>query len=293
MYEYKSLAELLSLAKDNGLRLHDIALRREAEVSEQSEEALLQKMEARLDVFRESIEAGLSDGAPSRSGLTGGDALRLARKKASLLGPIARKAQLYALATSEANAKMFRIVACPTAGACGIVPGVLAALMEEKNISRSEATQALFTAAAIGDVIARNASIAGAVGGCQAECGTAAAMAAALATELSGGTDEESLEAMSLALKNTLGLTCDPVAGLVEVPCVKRNAALAVLAVGAAEMALAGIKSFIPPDEVIAAMAAIGRAMPVTLKETSEGGLAKTPTAQATAKRLRQEMNQA
>lgn len=293
MYEYRTLEELRTLAKSHGVRLHDITLRHEAEVSEASEASLLKKMEARIEVFRESIEAGLHDAAPSRSGLTGGDAVKLAQKKATLLGPIAQKAQMYALATSEANAKMFRIVACPTAGACGIVPGVMAALIEEKHVTREAATLALFTGAAIGEVIARSASIAGAVGGCQAECGTAAAMAAAIATELAGGTDEEALEAMALAMKNTLGLTCDPVAGLVEVPCVKRNAALAVLAVGAAQMALAGIKSFIPPDEVIAAMAAIGRAMPVSLKETSEGGLAKTPTAQATAKRLQQEMNQA
>ena len=257
------------------------------ETSEQTETAVRQCMASRLEVFRESIEAGLSDTGTSVSGLVGGDADKLAHSSGRLLGSLARKAEMYALAVSEANAKMFKIVACPTAGSCGIVPAVLTAVSEELGTSPQENVEALFTAAGIGAVVARNASVAGAVGGCQAECGAAAA-----AAQLAGGSDDAVLQAMALCMKNTLGLACDPVAGLVEVPCVKRNACLAVMAVGAAEMALAGIRSVIPPDEVISAMAEIGRMMPVALKETSDGGLARTETGKAVARRLEKEMKE-
>lgn len=188
---------------------------------------------------------------------------------------------------------MFKVVACPTAGSCGIVPAVLTAVSEALGTSEDANVDALFTAAGIGEVVARNACVAGAVGGCQAECGTAAAMAAAAATQLAGGSNDAILQAMALCMKNTLGLACDPVAGLVEVPCVKRNACLAVMALAAAEMALAGVRSMIPPDEVVEAMAEIGRMMPVALKETSDGGLARTPSGIAAAKRLEQEMRNA
>ena len=181
---------------------------------------------------------------------------------------------------------MFKIVACPTAGSCGILPAALIATAEILGKSDEECLRPLFTAAGIGAVVARNASVAGAVGGCQAECGSAAAMAAAAVAELAGSTNEQILHAFALCMKNTLGLACDPVAGLVEVPCVKRNGVYAVMAVTAAEMALAGIKSVIPPDEVIEAMDRIGRNMPVALKETAEGGLAKTRTGMEITKRL-------
>ena len=222
--------------------------------------------------------------------MVGGDAEKLLQSQAKLLGPLARKAAVYALAVSEANAKMFKIVACPTAGSCGIVPAVMIAAAEELDIDKDTCVNALFTAAGIGAVVARNASVAGAVGGCQAECGTAAAMGAAAVAEMAGGSNDEIMQAFALCMKNTLGLACDPVAGLVEVPCVKRNACYAVLAITAAEMALAGIKSVIPPDEVVEAMAEIGRLMPVALKETSDGGLAKTPTGRAIAERLEKAM---
>lgn len=289
-YEYKTLHELMEQAAAHQLSLSEITMRHEMETSEQTEEAVRALMASRLDVFHESIQAGLEDKGKSVSGLVGGDAEKLLQSQAKLLGPLARKAAVYALAVSEANAKMFKIVACPTAGSCGIVPAVMIAAAEELDIDKDTCVNALFTAAGIGAVVARNASVAGAVGGCQAECGTAAAMGAAAVAEMAGGSNDEIMQAFALCMKNTLGLACDPVAGLVEVPCVKRNACYAVLAITAAEMALAGIKSVIPPDEVVEAMAEIGRLMPVALKETSDGGLAKTPTGRAIAERLEKAM---
>ena len=289
-YEYKTLHELMERAAAQQLSLSEICIRHEMETSEQTEEAVRALMASRLDVFHESIQAGLEDKGKSVSGLVGGDAEKLLQSQAKLLGPLARKAAVYALAVSEANAKMFKIVACPTAGSCGIVPAVMIATAEELDIDKDTCVNALFTAAGIGAVVARNASVAGAVGGCQAECGTAAAMGAAAVAEMAGGSNDEIMQAFALCMKNTLGLACDPVAGLVEVPCVKRNACYAVLAITAAEMALASIKSVIPPDEVVEAMAEIGRLMPVALKETSDGGLAKTPTGRAIAERLEKAM---
>lgn len=291
-YEYKTLRELMETAEKENLTLAEVVIRHEMETSEQSEELIRRRMESRLTVFHESIAAGMNDAGKSVSGLVGGDAARLFHGKAKLMGPLARKAAVYALAVSEANAKMYKIVACPTAGSCGIVPAVMTAAAEELGTDMRTSVNALFTAAGIGAVVSRNASVAGAVGGCQAECGTAAAMAAAAAAEMAGGTNDEILQAFALCMKNTLGLACDPVAGLVEVPCVKRNACYAVLAITAAEMALSGIRSVIPPDEVIDAMADIGRMMPVALKETSDGGLAKTPTGKAIAKRLEEAMKE-
>lgn len=289
-YEYKTLHELMETATKLNLSLSEVVVRHEMETSEQTEEAVRQRMEGRLAVFKESIDAGLGDTEKSVSGLVGGDADKLLKAVPKLLGTLAKKAAVYALAVSEANAKMFKIVACPTAGSCGIVPAVMTAVAEELNVETQASVSALFTAAGIGAVVSRNASVAGAVGGCQAECGTAAAMAAAAAAEMAGGTNEQILHAFALCMKNTLGLACDPVAGLVEVPCVKRNACYAVLAITAAEMALAGVKSVIPPDEVIEAMNEIGRMMPVALKETSDGGLAKTATGKAIAARLEKAM---
>ena len=283
-YEYNSLHDLLTLAEKEGTTLADIVVRHEVESSEVSEEKVRAMMDSRLDVFQESIDAGMNDPGKSVSGLVGGDAHKLAESTPTLLGALAHKAAIYALAVSEANAKMFKIVACPTAGSCGIVPAVMMAEAETLNISREVMVNALFIASGIGAVVSHNATVAGAVGGCQAECGTAAA------ASMAGGSNDTILQAFALCLKNTLGLACDPVAGLVEVPCVKRNAVFAVEALAAAEMALAGIQSVIPPDEVITAMAEIGRIMPVALKETSDGGLARTETGKAIAARLEKAM---
>lgn len=262
-YEYKTLHDLATLADRYGISLSEAALRHEMETAETDEKTVRATMAERLAVFHESIQFGLKNSEKSVSGLVGGDAAKLSDKGPLLLGSLAHKAATYAIAVNEANAKMFKIVACPTAGSCGILP-----------------------AAAVGSVVARNASVAGAVGGCQAECGSAAAMAAAAVTELAGGTNDEVLQAFALAMKNILGLACDPVAGLVEVPCVKRNGIFSVIAITAAEMALAGVKSVIPPDEVIEALDEIGRIMPVSLKETAEGGLAKTKTGMEITRRL-------
>ena len=284
-YEYTTLQELAYVARKHGITLSEAALRHETETSECTVEEVRETMAERLNVFHESIKSGLEDTGKSVSGLVGGDAAKMAAKGPRLLGTAAHKAATYAVAINEANAKMFKIVACPTAGSCGILPAAVIAVAETEGFTDDDCLNPLFTAAGIGAVVARNASVAGAVGGCQAECGSAAAMA-----ELMGGTNDEVLQAFALAMKNILGLACDPVAGLVEVPCVKRNGVFAVIALTAAEMALAGVRSVIPPDEVIAAMDEIGRLLPVSLKETADGGLAKTETGKAIAERLSAEV---
>jgi len=193
----------------------------------------------------------------------------------------------YALAVAEVNASMGRIVAAPTAGSCGVLPGVLFSVGEIRGADDSELVDALFAAGGVGAVIARSSTLAGAAGGCQAECGAAAAMAAAAAVQIAGGAPEQCANGVALAFKGLLGLVCDPVAGLVEVPCIKRNATSVAVALAAADMALAGIRSVIPADEVIQAMGAIGRELPASLRETALGGLAATPT----GKRIASEMN--
>jgi len=255
-----------------------------------TEAEVLERMRKALHVMKEAIEYGLT-GVRSTGGLAGGDGLRLkkwqeSRKNMSLLGPLASKAATYALAANEANAAMGRICAAPTAGSSGVLPGVLYAMAEERGIDEDDLCLALATAGAIGMVIASRASLSGAEGGCQAECGSASAMAAGAVVDLLGGTPEQAGHAVALALKNLLGLVCDPVAGLVEVPCVKRNAGAAAIALLAAEMALSGIKSVIPVDEVIDAMAEVGQAMSPSLRETAKGGLAVTPTGLECAERI-------
>ena len=197
----------------------------------------------------------------------------------NICGRLFGSAMVKALAVSELNAAMGKIVAAPTAGSCGIIPAAVLTMQEEHHLSEDITVRALFTASAIGMVIAQNASISGAEGGCQAECGSASAMAAAALVEMAGGTPQQVSHACAIALKNILGLVCDPVAGLVEIPCIKRNAMGTANAFVAAELALAGIESAIPADEVIVAMKRIGDLLPVSLKETADGGLADTPTA--------------
>ena len=220
----------------------------------------------------------------SVSGLTGGSAWKMKQQVdagKNICGSLFGHAMTMALAVSETNACMGKIVAAPTAGSCGILPAVLLSVMEEKNIPEEDVVMSLFTASALGLVIANKASIAGAEGGCQAECGSASAMAAGALVEMCGGTPQMVADACAIAIKNILGLVCDPVAGLVEIPCIKRNAMGTANAFTAAELALAGITSAIPVDEVIWAMKKVGDSMAVTLKETGEGGLAATPTGKA------------
>ena len=236
--------------------------------------ATLARMRRTLAVMRESIAEGLNPALRSVSGRVGGQAAKMNdpqnRSRFGLMG----KACAYALAVSESNACMGKIVAAPTAGSCGILPGVLFAAQEECGFSEEALVEALFCAAAIGRVIATQATISGAEGGCQAECGSAAGMAAAAVCELYGGTPEQAADACAFALMNSLGLVCDPVHGLVEIPCVYRNVGGASQALSAAHMALSGVPCPIPCDEVIAAMKEIGDTMPQTLRETGEGGCA-------------------
>lgn len=290
MKDYHSIEELFAEADRCHCSPGVLACRREAEASDKTYEEVWNRMKGMLPVFEHAIRRGLADRTKSPSGMIGGDANRMYRQKMRFLSPLCQKACAYALAVAEANAKMYRIVACPTAGSCGIVPAVLAAVGEEIHATDDEYTRALFVTGAVGRIVAEKASIAGAVGGCQAECGTAIGMAAAGVVDLLGGTTEEMGDALALGIKNILGLVCDPVGGLVEVPCVKRNSFDAVIALTAAEMAMGGIHSVIPPDEVIEAMGQIGKLIPKSLRETSLAGLAVTPTAQRITKELERKM---
>ena len=282
--KYLSIAELVDQATAQGERISQIVLRDQAEQMDTEPQVLFRKMRENYHVMQESIQKGADPDIKSTSGLTGGDAWKLYsvyEKKKSLTGSFMAGAMWRALAVSELNAAMGRIVAAPTAGSCGILPAAIVTMQEEYSLDEYDCVMALFTASAVGMVIGNNASLAGASGGCQAECGSASAMAAAAIVELAGGTPQMSGEACAIAIKNILGLVCDPVAGLVEIPCIKRNAGSVTTAFMAAELALAGITSHIPADETILAMKRIGDTMPASLRETAEGGLAMTPTGQA------------
>ena len=278
---FRNVAELVELAETRQVKIAEVMIQQEMEVTGRTREEVIQFMDRNLTVKEEAIERGLK-GVKSHSGLTGGDAVLLQeyiKKGKSLSGEVLLDGVSKAVATNEVNAAMGTICATPTAGSAGVVPGTLFAVKEKLNPSRQEMIEFLFTSGAFGFVVANNASISGAAGGCQAEVGSASGMAAAAIVEMAGGTPSQCAEAMAITLKNMLGLVCDPVAGLVEVPCVKRNAMGAANAMVAADMALAGIKSRIPCDEVIDAMYKIGQTMPVALRETAQGGLAATPTA--------------
>ena len=287
MINFNNIEELIVLAEEAGTSLHEIVIKREMQDSQKTRAEIMLSMQTNWQVMQASIERGIKNTEKSLSGLTGGDAKKLyAYRQRGYMGQEVLSAAAYAVGISEVNAVMGRIVACPTAGSCGIVPAALYAAKMERNVSDQAIVNALFTAAGIGMVIDQNASIAGAAGGCQAECGTAAGMAAAALVELAGGSPRQIGNAVALSIKNLLGLVCDPVAGLVEVPCVKRNGFAVIEAMLAADMSMAGIDSVIPVDEVIDAMNRIGKALPKSLRETSEGGLATTATAQAIEKRI-------
>lgn len=279
MISFNSIAELVELAQKANCPISQIVIQWEMEnnfVAEEKQRAMMLK---NWQVMEESLKRGLTNYEKSVSGLTGGDAVKLyAYRQHGYTGEAVLSAAASAVGVSEVNAVMGRIVACPTAGSCGIVPAAIYAAAEKNGNNIDEIVDALFTASGIGMVVEVNASIAGAYGGCQAECGTAAGMAAGALVQLAGGTPEIVGNAVALAIKNLLGLACDPVAGLVEVPCVKRNGFIAVHAMVAADMAMAGVQSVIPVDDVIDAMNRIGRSMPSSIKETAEGGLATTKT---------------
>jgi L-serine dehydratase len=265
-----ALAELSGLASEH-------VLREEEEETGLSREVILSKMRERLAVMRDSIQRGLASDAPSVAGMVGKNAKTLWEAPDPLRDPLLKRVQAYAMAVNEENARMGRIVAAPTAGSAGTLPGALLGVADHLSIPEERLLMPMVLAAGVAKMINRVIHIAGASGGCQAEIGSSAAMAAAAVTELLGGSPEASAHAAALALQNTLGLVCDPVGGFVEVPCVMRNGFYAVHAVSAASMALAGIRSVIPPDEVVLAMARVGRLLPLELRETGLGGLADTP----------------
>lgn len=285
---FRNVAELLLITEKENIPISEAMIVQEMGLHDKSRAEIMAQMERNLEIMEKAIEDGLK-GVRSHSGLTGGDAVLLQKYMQThepLSGTILLDAVSKAVATNEVNAAMGLICATPTAGSAGCVPGALFAVKERLEPSREEMIRFLFTSGAFGFVVANNAFISGAAGGCQAEIGSAAAMASAAVVEMSGGTPKQSAEAFAITLKNMLGLVCDPVAGLVEVPCVKRNAAGASNAIVSADMALAGIVSKIPCDEVIGAMYRIGRQMPSSLRETAEGGLAATPTGRALAAKI-------
>src|SRR5690625_423078 len=277
---FRSVKELVEIAENENILISEVMIRQEMEVKEKSREEVFSDMEKNLQVMEDAIKHGLN-GVESVTGLTGGDAVlvqKYMQEKTPLSGNILLDAVSKAMATNEVNAAMVVICATPTAGSAGCVPGALFAVKEQLHPTREEMVRFLFTAGAFGFVVANNAFISGAAGGCQAEVGSAGAMASAAIIEMAGGTPQQSADAFAITLKNMLGLVCDPVAGLVEVPCVKRNAGGSSLAIVSADLALAGVRSRIPCDDVIGAMYRIGQTMPSTLRETGEGGLADTPT---------------
>ncbi|ALS25677.1 serine dehydratase [Paenibacillus sp. 32O-W] len=279
--KFSTLQELAACCGEDQVTIGELMLSEQAKESGKSEEQTFDAMANYYRIMKEAVRKGLEEGVTSRSGLTGGDARRVHQymnEGVPSLGTEACTALAYALAVSEINASMGRIVATPTAGSCGIIPGVFVSAQERYGWDDERLVMGLFAAGAIGYVIANNSFISGAEGGCQAEVGSAIGMAAGALTELRGGTPEQAVHAVGLALKNSLGLICDPVGGLVEIPCIVRNGFGAVTALAATDMALAGVRSVIPSDEVIGVMLEVGSAMPSKHRETAKGGLAQTPT---------------
>ena len=281
MIKPDTFSEILELSERRNKKLYEICLEFEADSMEISQEDVRDRVKIILDAMKDAIKHGLKSKEKSSSGLSGDDCAKLVKKYKSgktLFPETLQKVLTYSLATVEQNARMGKIAACPTAGSCGIVPAVIIAMAEALNLDEEAQINALITAGLVGETVSNKLALAGAVAGCQSECGVAAAMAAAGLAQMCEGTNEQILNAAALTLKNIMGLVCDPVAGLVEVPCVKRNAFLAIYAVTGAELALAGIESVIPVDEIVDAMKQVGQMMSPKLKESSEAGLATTPT---------------
>ncbi|MDR1177217.1 MAG: L-serine ammonia-lyase, iron-sulfur-dependent, subunit alpha [Spirochaetaceae bacterium] len=288
--QFKSGAELLRLCDENRLPISAVMLRRESEIQGSSGEALIADMAGSYEVMKRGARKALTDPRPSMGGLIGGEAAKLAARREKtkpVCGAVMSRAACYAMGIMETNASMGLIVAAPTAGSSGVLPGVLLAVEEEFGLDQSSMIPPLFTAAAIGYLITRNATVSGAEGGCQAEVGTASAMAAASVAELMGASPSFCLAAASSALANMLGLVCDPVAGLVEVPCQKRNALGAANALVSAELALSGVGELIPFDEMVDVLFRVGQRIPVELRETALGGIAASPTACSITARLK------
>jgi L-serine dehydratase len=289
---FKSIQEIVDRAEAEGSPVWRVVLAEETDDSGRAEEEVLVRLKDRLQTMREAVDRGLGSDAPSVSGLLGGGARRFEKWRgsgASVMGPFLGKVMARAQATMEVNARMGTIVATPTAGSSGILPAVFFAAQEELGFDDDDLARGLLVAAGVGQVIVARASVAGATGGCQAETGSAAAMAAAALTELRGGSPGVVAQAVAFTLQGMLGLICDPVGGLVEVPCLTRNVSGAVQAVAGSEMALSGLKFPIPADEVIDVMGQVGREMDERYRETARGGLAATPTGKRLAASVRWE----
>ncbi len=273
----------MDACKEQNKTLYELQVQEEMEANELSRDDVYNYLRKTYEIMKKSATAGLETPITSMSGMTGKNAFKVNEysiNSKTISGPLITKAMARALSTSEINASMGKIVAAPTAGASGILPATLVTMQDEFDYSDEEILNALLTASAVGEIIAVNATISGAEGGCQAECGAAAAMAAAAIIELRGGTMEDVFTAASFALKNVMGLICDPVCGLVEYPCNLRNASGVVNAIISADLTLAGVEALIPFDETVGAMGNVGKELPVSLKETAIGGIAGTETAQ-------------
>lgn len=280
--DFKSSVELLELCRQTQCPISEVMRRRECELGETTRDQVDHRMAKVLEIMRASATQPLKKPSKSMGGLIGGESKKLydhASRGKAICGDILQRAMTYAMGVAEVNASMGLIVAAPTAGSAGIVPGLLLALQDCYKISDDRLVDALFNAGAVGYLAMRNATVAGAVGGCQAEVGVAAAMAASATVELMGGTPEQCMDAGSTVLMNLLGLVCDPVGGLVESPCQNRNAAGVANALIAAELSLSGVKQLIPFDEMLETMYAVGRRIPIELRETALGGCAATPSA--------------
>ncbi len=281
--------ELLDLCKEHNKKIYQIMLEKEMALTGLSEEEIREKMMESLNIMKASVDSSLNEDIKSVGGLIGGEAKKIKERRENhkpVCGTLMSKAIGNAMGVLEVNAAMGKIVAAPTAGASGIIPGTLVTMQEEFNLTDEDLVNALITSSAVGLIITKNATVAGAEGGCQAETGSAAAMVAAAVVELMGGNPDQSLSAAAMCMKNVMGLVCDPIAGLVEAPCQMRNALGAANALISAEIALSGVITIIPFDEVVDTMYRVGRSIPFELRETALGGLADTPTGRQITKKI-------
>lgn len=289
MYSFSTAQQLLDLCNKHKLKISEVALRYEVEFSKHKKAEVLARMRKTKNVMKEAVRTAITNPETSAFKMAGGSAPKLIKalkRKKMVMPPIVLKAMAYAVATGETNSAMGRIVAFPTAGGAGVVPGVTLAAGEEWKLSEEKLLRGLLVASAVGKIIAEGATLSAAAAGCQAEVGAAVAMGAAAVTEMRGGTPEQALNASALALKSYLGLVCDPLGGLVAVPCIKRNMLGASAAFAASDAAIAGVESFIPFDEVVQAMNNIAKIMSPKLRETALGGLAVTKTGLRIRKKL-------
>lgn len=278
---YHNIEELVSCAESRKLSIWQVVLENECRITGKTEEEVFELLDRRYEVMLGSVHKALNEPQETVGSLVTGMAHKqhiYSEKKDSLCGPELNHIMAMALSASEVNASMGKICASPTAGSCGILPAVLAGVSEKYKLERKVTLRGLLTASGIGTIVVKNATVSGAEGGCQAECGVAAAMASAAAVDMLGGTPRMAAHAAAICLLNCMGLICDPIAGLVQLPCAQRNASQSINAILSADLALGGMESAVPPDEVIEAMYRVGKKLPIELRETALGGIAATPT---------------